>query len=101
MSLSRHERRILRRLDRDLGRSDPRLASEMWAFGRIASGQAMPCRERIRAAPEEPRRVLSGPASWVAHAAAVVVGGGAARARRAAVALRSRSRPSWAAQAGR
>jgi hypothetical protein len=88
-------------MDRNLGRSDPRLASEMWAFGRITSGQAMPYRERIQAAPEGPWRVVFRPVSWVAHAVLVVAGVGAARARRAAVAWRSRSRTSWAAPTGR
>jgi hypothetical protein len=48
MRLARHEQRTLRRIDRMLTRSEPRLHSEFRAFGKVCSGQTMPGWEQLR-----------------------------------------------------
>ena len=48
MSLARHEQRALRRIDRGLSRSAPRMHAEFWVFGNLCSGQVMPGWEQIR-----------------------------------------------------
>jgi hypothetical protein len=47
MSLARHERRTLRRIDRALSRSAPRVHAKFWAFEQVCSEQAMPGWEQI------------------------------------------------------
>ena len=50
MRLSLRERRNLRRIDRTLRGADPRLASMLDMFSRLAAGDAMPPHEQLRAA---------------------------------------------------
>jgi hypothetical protein len=60
MSLSAWEQQALDSIKDGLATSDPKLASLLSAFSRLASGQEMPAREAIRAAPwragRRPRR---------------------------------------------
>jgi hypothetical protein len=51
MSLARREQRALRRIDRALKRSAPRVHAEFWVFGKRCSGQAMPGWEQLRPGP--------------------------------------------------
>ena len=60
MSLGRHEQRALRRIDRALSRSAPRVHAEFWAFGRVWSGQARPGWEQVRPGRGEQWRTLRG-----------------------------------------
>ncbi len=48
MRLSLRERRTLRRISRTLGGADPRLASMLDMFSRLAAGDAMPAHEQLR-----------------------------------------------------
>jgi hypothetical protein len=50
MRLSLRERRSLRRINRTLRGADPRLASMLDMFSRLAAGDAMPRHEQLRAA---------------------------------------------------
>jgi len=50
MRLSLRERRNLRRINRTLRGADPRLASMLDMFSRLAAGDAMPPHEQLRAA---------------------------------------------------
>jgi hypothetical protein len=50
MRLSRRERRNLRHINRMLRGADPRLASMLDMFSRLAAGDAMPPHEQLRAA---------------------------------------------------
>jgi hypothetical protein len=50
MWLSRRERRNLRRINRTLRGADPRLASMLDMFSRLAAGDAMPPHEQLRTA---------------------------------------------------
>jgi hypothetical protein len=50
MRLSRRERRNLRHINRTLRGADPRLASMLDMFSRLAAGDAMPPHEQLRAA---------------------------------------------------
>jgi Protein of unknown function (DUF3040) len=50
MRLSLRERRNLRRINRTLRGADPRLASMLDMFSRLAAGDAMPSHEQLRAA---------------------------------------------------
>lgn len=58
MSLNAHERHALARIEEELAGADPRFAATLSAFSRMADGEAMPERERIR----EARRSVMGPA---------------------------------------
>lgn len=49
VSLSAHDRRALDLIGEGIAASDPRLAAMLSAFSRLADGEAMPGRERIRA----------------------------------------------------
>ena len=49
MRLSLREQRNLRRIDRTLRGADPRLASMLDMFSRLAAGDAMPPHEQLRA----------------------------------------------------
>jgi hypothetical protein len=50
MQLSLRERRKLRHINRTLRGADPRLASMLDMFSRLAAGDAMPPHEQLRAA---------------------------------------------------
>lgn len=49
MSLSAHDRHELDLIEEALAGTDPRFAAKLSAFSRLADGEAMPERERIRA----------------------------------------------------
>jgi len=49
MSLSAHEQHVLHTIEEQLTCSDPKLASLLATFTRLASGEEMPIRERLRA----------------------------------------------------
>lgn len=49
MSLSAHDQQALDSIENRLAGSDPRLASLLATFGRLAAGEELPVRERIRA----------------------------------------------------
>jgi hypothetical protein len=49
MSLSAHDQQALDSIENRLVGSDPRLASLLATFGRLAAGEELPVRERIRA----------------------------------------------------
>jgi hypothetical protein len=56
MSLSAWEQQALDSIKDGLATSDPKLASLLSAFSRLASGQEMPAREAIRVGPWRPGR---------------------------------------------
>jgi hypothetical protein len=86
-------RRRLRRIDRELRRSDPGLVSMFAVFSRLNAAEAMPGREQARSAPALGWHVLLWPAGALAFAVVYAAGGGAGAARRAAAACGAR-RPS-------
>lgn len=48
MSLNSRDRQTLSQIEEDLAWSDPRFAARLSAFSRMANGEGMPARERIR-----------------------------------------------------
>jgi hypothetical protein len=66
MSLSAREHRQLDDIGEAVRRSDPRLASMMIIFGRLAAGEPMPEREGF-AAPGRARRVMYAAAAALAR----------------------------------
>ena len=48
MSLNARDRQALSLIEEELASSDPRFASRLSAFARLADGEGMPARERIR-----------------------------------------------------
>lgn len=64
MSLSRRQQRLLTGIDA-VRSPDPRTASMLAAFGRIAAGQPMPRREELRGPASRIRAVLLAAASAV------------------------------------
>jgi hypothetical protein len=54
MGIAYRQRRLLRRTDRALRRSDPQLAAMLAMFSRLHAGAGMPDREQLRA-PGAPR----------------------------------------------
>ena len=65
MSLAWHEQRALRRIDRALERSAPRMHAEFWVFGNKCSGQVLPGWEQLppgagRLWPTVQRRIAHG-----------------------------------------
>ena len=58
MRLSLRERRNLRCINRTLRGADPRLASMLDMFSRLAAGDAMPRHEQLRAAGGHPQAPL-------------------------------------------
>lgn len=56
MSLNARDRQALDRIEEELSGADPRFAARLSAFSRLADGEGMPARERIR-----PRRQRIGP----------------------------------------
>jgi hypothetical protein len=51
MDLSSREQRVLDRISKSEGQSDPRLAWMLAAFGRLTVGEAMPDREQLLGIP--------------------------------------------------
>jgi hypothetical protein len=56
MGLSAHEQRILESIEERLADSDPKLASLLGTFGRLAAAEAMPPREETRTGRRWPAR---------------------------------------------
>ena len=71
MTLPYRQRRLLRRADRALRRSDPDLASMLSIFARLTAAERMPAREQLRPRPRLAwaRRVLV----WQVAAAVLLV----------------------------
>ena len=102
MSLPHRQRRLLRRMDRALCRSDPDLAALLSLFALLSAGETLPRREQLPAR-EQPRReqlrcprawawrLLLWPAAGAAFVVVCVAGGGLAAARRAASAYNAAS----------
>ncbi|MGD0700493.1 MAG: hypothetical protein ABSA02_11480 [Trebonia sp.] len=95
-------RRQLRRIDRELRRSDPELASMLSTFSRLAAGERMPGREQLRTSPALDWRVVLWPMASIAFLVVYAAGGGAAAARSAALACGARraARAGGGVQAG-
>jgi hypothetical protein len=87
-----HGRRRLRRIDRELRRSDPELASMLAIFARLNAGEAMPGWEQVRPPPPPVPgwHVLMWPIAGVAFLLVYAAGGGASTARSAAAACGGR-----------
>ena len=83
-------RRRLRRIERELRRSAPELASMLSIFSRLHSGEMMPGREQLRTSPVPGRHLLLWPMASIAFLVVYVAGGGAGAARSAAVAFGGR-----------
>ena len=73
MYLSVREQRLLKGIDKAVGRSDPELASMLTIFDRLGADEAMPDREELRRPPGRVKAVLRAAASpaavltsWVA-----------------------------------
>ena len=81
-----HGRRRLRRIGRELRRSDPELASMLSIFSRLNAGEMMPGREQLRTSPVLGWHLLLWPVASVAFLLVCVAGGGVGAARDAAVA---------------
>jgi len=90
-----HGRRRLRRIDRELRRSDPELASMLSIFSRLNAGQTMPGWEQVRTSPVPDWHLPLWPLASVAFLVVFAAGGGPDAARGAAVAcgVRRRARP--------
>jgi hypothetical protein len=99
-----HGRRRLRRIDRELRRSDPELASMLAIFTRLNAGEAMPGWEQVRPAPAPAPgwHVLMWPIAGAAFLVVYAAGGGASTARGAAAACGARrpARAGGGARAG-
>lgn len=54
LSLNAHDRHELSLIEEALAGTDPRFAAKLSAFSRLANGEAMPERERIRAGRQHP-----------------------------------------------
>ena len=103
MSLPHRQRRLLRRMDRALCRSDPDLAALLSLFARLSPGETSPRQEQLPRQQQPPRqeqprlprawawRVLRWPAAGAAFLVVSVAGGGLAAARRAARAYNAAS----------
>jgi hypothetical protein len=86
MTLPYRQRRLLRRADRALCRSDPDLASMLSIFARLAAAETMPAREQLPPRLTWARRVLLWPAAAAVFLVVFAAGAGprAATARGAA-----------------
>lgn len=103
MSLPHRQRRLLRRMDRALCRSDPDLAALLSLFALLSAGEKPPRQEQLPRREQLPRQEqLRGPRArawrllrWLAAGAPFLVvcvaGGGLAAARRAARAYNAAS----------
>jgi hypothetical protein len=85
-------RRRLRRIDRELRRSDPELASMLGIFARLNADEAMPGWEQVRPPPAPPPgwHLLLWPIAGAAFLVVFAAGGGASTARSAAAACSGR-----------
>ena len=72
MTLPYREERLLRRVDHELCRSDPDLASLLSIFARLTAAERMPARERLRPQPRWAWRVLLWPVAAVAFLVAAL-----------------------------
>jgi hypothetical protein len=81
-----HGRRRLRRIDRELRRSDPELASMLSIFSRLNAGETMPTREQLRRSPVLGWHLLQWPIVSLAFLVVFAAGGGSDAAHGAAVA---------------
>jgi hypothetical protein len=79
-------RRRLRRIDRELRRSDPELASMLSIFSRLNAGEIMPGREQLRTSPVLDWHLLLWPIAGLAFLVIFAAGGGTVAARSAALA---------------
>ncbi len=66
MCLARREQRLLEQIGEQVTRSDPRLASMMAAFGRLAEGEAIPAREQLRGPASQAKATLRAAAATAA-----------------------------------
>jgi hypothetical protein len=85
--------RRLRRIDRELRRSDPQLASMLSIFSRLNAGETMPGWEQVRTSPVLDWHLPIWPLASVAFLVAFAAGGGSDAARGAAVACGVRRTP--------
>jgi hypothetical protein len=85
-----HGRRRLRRIDRELRRSDPELASMLSIFSRLNAGETMPIREQLRRSPVLGWHLLLWPIASLAFLIIFAAGGGSDAARCAALACGAR-----------
>ena len=92
MCLSLGEWRALHKIDRTIRRADPRLASLLTIFTRLAAGEAMPAHERLRYRGSQIRTV----SVLVIIAVLRVISQVLVLATRAVTRLRARSQPSLA-----
>jgi hypothetical protein len=81
-----HGRRRLRRIDRELRRSDPELASMLSIFSRLNAGEMMPGWEQVRTPPVLDWHLPLWPLASLAFLVVFAAGGGSDAASRAAVA---------------
>jgi hypothetical protein len=90
-----HGRRRLRRIDRELRRSDPELAAKLAIFARLNAGEAMPGWEQLPPPPPAAPgwQVLLWPIAGAAFLVVLAAGGGTSTARGAAAACGARRRP--------
>ena len=84
-----HRRRRLRRIDRELRRSDPELASMLSIFSRLNAGETMPGWEQMRT-PVLDWHLPLWPIASLAFLVVFAAGGGSGAARGAAVACGAR-----------
>jgi hypothetical protein len=96
MCLSLSEWRALHKIDKTMRCADPRLASLLAIFTRLAASEAMPAHERLRYRGSQIRAALA----LVIWAVLRVISQVLALATRTATRLRARSRPSRLAEAG-
>jgi hypothetical protein len=85
-----HGRRRLRRIDRELRRSDPELASMLSIFSRLNAGEMMPGWEQVRTPPVLDWHLPLWPLASLAFLVVFAAGGGSDAASRAAVACGAR-----------
>jgi hypothetical protein len=87
-----HGRRRLRRIDRELRRSDPELAAKLAIFARLNAGEAMPGWEQLPPPPPAAPgwQVLLWPIAGAAFLVVLAAGGGTSTARGAAAACGTR-----------
>jgi hypothetical protein len=85
-----HGRRRLRRIDRELRRSDPELASMLSIFSRLNAGEMMPGWEQVRTSPVLDWHLPLWPIASLAFLIVFAAGGGSDAARCAAAACGAR-----------
>ena len=87
-----HGRRRLRRIDRELRRSDPELASMLSIFSRVNAGEMMPGWEQVRTSRVLDWHLPLWPMASLAFLIVFAAGGGSDAVRCAAVACGARRR---------